>query len=180
MVKSFSNNALGRDNQQERLKTIGWIVGFTDGEGTFSVSLIKNNTTKIGWQVFPEFVITQGEKNRVTLENVKEFFKCGNIFINRRQDNHKEPLYRYCVRSIKNLTEIIVPFFSENILRTAKHNDFRLFSEIIEMINKKMHLDLKGIIKIAKIIEKMNRKVPSRFLESSETIRVNRQRDDKI
>ena len=28
-----SDNMLGADNQQERLRTVGWIVGFVDGEG---------------------------------------------------------------------------------------------------------------------------------------------------
>ena len=63
-----SKNGLSRDNQQERLKTIGWIVGFVDGEGCFSVSVFKNKTTKNGWQIFPEFVVTQGEKSISTLQ----------------------------------------------------------------------------------------------------------------
>jgi hypothetical protein len=33
---NHSNNATSADNQQERLAY--WIVGFVDGEGTFSVS----------------------------------------------------------------------------------------------------------------------------------------------
>ncbi len=52
-----SKNASGADNQQERLDW--WIVGFVDGEGTFSVSFNRNSTTSCGYQVFPEFVITQ-------------------------------------------------------------------------------------------------------------------------
>jgi len=166
-----SNNVLDKDNQQERLKTIGWIVGFVDGEGTFSVSLIRNNTTKTGWQVFPEFVVTQGAKSKKVLEDIERFFRCGNIFINRRKDNHREPLYRYCVRSVKGLTEIIIPFFQQYPLHTAKQKDFKLFSKIIGMMNRKIHFTFEGIVKIAKLIEKMNRKVPSKFLESSETIR---------
>ena len=58
-----SKKATGADNQQERLKFIGWLVGFTDGEGCFSVSIIKNKTSILGWQVYPEFVIIQGEKS---------------------------------------------------------------------------------------------------------------------
>jgi hypothetical protein len=56
-----SDNMLGADNQQERLRTVGWIVGFVDGEGCFSVT-IQKATTATGWQVFPEFVVTQGER----------------------------------------------------------------------------------------------------------------------
>src|SRR6059058_6284304 len=36
--------------------TVGWIVGFVDGEGCFSVT-IQKTTTATGWQVFPEFVV---------------------------------------------------------------------------------------------------------------------------
>ncbi|MEK7103244.1 MAG: LAGLIDADG family homing endonuclease, partial [Patescibacteria group bacterium] len=72
------------DNQQERLRFIGWIVGFTDGEGCFSISVIKNKTTSLGYQVFPEFVITQGAKSLAVLESIRDFFQCGNIYINRR------------------------------------------------------------------------------------------------
>ena len=56
-----SENMLGADNQQERLRTVGWIVGFVDGEGCFSVT-IQKATTATGWQVFPEFVVLKGRK----------------------------------------------------------------------------------------------------------------------
>ena len=159
------------DNQQERLKTIGWIVGYVDGEGCFSVSIIKNQRTKFGWQVFPEFVITQGEKSLSSLELVKDYFGCGRIFINRRRDNHKENLYRYCVRSIRDLSDKIVPFFKENKLKTAKKSDFDIFCQIIKNLSARKHFRLKGMVEIAKLTEKMNRKISSKFLESSETIR---------
>jgi hypothetical protein len=159
------------DNQQERLKTIGWIVGYVDGEGCFSVSLFRNKTTKFGWQVFPEFVVTQGEKSRKSLDFIQDFFKCGKIYVNKRYDNHNENLYRYCVRSRKDLTEKIAPFFRENQLRTAKKEDFKLFLKILEMMNKNVHQSIDGIRNISRIIEKMNRKKSSKFLESSEARR---------
>ena len=159
------------DNQQERLKTIGWIVGYVDGEGCFSVSMIRNHRTKYGWQVFPEFVITQGEKSLDSLKIVQNFFGCGRIFVNRRYDNHKENLCRYCVRPIKDLNEKIIPFFMENTLKTAKKKDFGIFTKIIGLMIKQEHFKLKGLKKIANLIQKMNRKKPSKFLESSETTR---------
>ena len=166
-----SKKAISAGNQQERLKIESWIVGFTDGEGCFSASLLKNKTSKNGWQVFPEFVITQGKKSLPALEIFKQYFKCGKIFINKRYDNHKEDLYRYCVRSIFEIKEMIIPFFRQNQLRTSKKNDFEVFSKIIDSMSDKKHLTEKGFIKIAKLIETMNRKKKSRFLESSETKR---------
>src|SRR3989338_3078513 len=175
-----SKKAISADNQQERLKTEQWIVGFTDGEGCFSVSIIKNSTTRLGWQIFPEFVITQGEKSKSSLELVKNFFHCGKIYINRRHDNHKENLCRYCVRSIREISETIIPFFQENKLRTYKEKDFIKFVKILSMMKNHQHLKIGGMKKIARLIEKMNRKVPARFLESPETKRQPRQVTRKI
>ncbi len=140
-----SNNVSGAENQQERLKICGWIVGFTDGEGCFSVSIFKNRTTKSGFQVMPEFVITQGQKSLSSLELVKNFFGCGAIYVNRRHDNHTENIYRYCVRSIKDLQEKIIPFFKENQLRTSKKEDFNLFCRAVEMVLNRQHLTAEGL-----------------------------------
>lgn len=172
-----SKKPLSADNQQERLELIGWIVGFVDGEGCFSVSLIKNKTTKFNYQVFPEFVVTQGAKSLNALKLLQDFFKCGSIVENKRRDNHKESLYKYCVRSKDDLNKVIIPFFQNYRLRTAKKKDFDKFANIITMLEAKDHLKINGMMKIAKIIEQMNRKIPSKFLESSETVRQTCQND---
>ncbi len=160
-----------RIDQQERLEIESWIVGFTDGEGCFSISIFRNSTSKSGWQVFPEFVITQGERSLPALELFEEYFECGKIFVNKRYDNHSEHLYRYCVRSIKDLQEKVIPFFREHPLRTAKQKDFEIFTKIVKMIANKQHLTQLGLRDIAREIERMNRKKKSQFLESSETTR---------
>ena len=158
-------------NQQERSKIESWIVGFTDGEGCFSVSIFRNQTARLGWQVFPVFVITQGKKSLPALETFERYFGWGKIFVNKRYDNHREHIYRYCIRNISELGDVIVPFFRKNKLRTAKQEDFEMFARIVEMMLKNQHLSLKGMQIIARKIEKMNRKVPSQFLKSSETTR---------
>lgn len=166
-MSESSENLLSADNQQEKL--IYWIVGFVDGEGTFSVSFNRNSTTNSGWQIFPEFVINQGAKSKFALEEIQNFFQCGKIYLNRRKDNHKEDLYRFCVRSAKDLKEKIVPFFSKHSLRTAKKEDFQKFISILLLMNKKKHLSKSGANQIAKIVETMNQKKKSRYLLSSET-----------
>ena len=142
-----SKNVLGADNQQERLKFIGWIVGFVDGEGCFSVSVFKNRTTKSGYQVMPEFVVTQGQKSLDSLQIIKDFFGCGAIYVNRRYDNHTENIYRYCVRSLKDLNEKIIPFFKANRLLTYKKNDFETFCKAVEMKLSNLHLQAGGLQK---------------------------------
>ena len=154
----LSKKVFGADNQQERLKIESWICGFVDGEGCFSVSVIKNKTTKFGIQIFPEFVVTQGAKSLSALKEIKDFFECGNIFVNKRYDNHNEYLYRYCIRSLKDLGTKIIPFFIRNKLRTYKNNDFLIFKKVINLMLNKKHLDNFGKNKILRLISKMNRK----------------------
>jgi len=151
-----SENVFGADNQQERLKIAYWILGFTDGEGCFSVAVIKNETTKFGKQIFPEFVVTQGERSLKALKKIKKFFGCGNIFVNRRYDNHNENLYRYCVRSLSDLDRKIIPFFKEYQLQTHKQKDFLIFERVVRMMIKKDHLTMKGRKKILNLISRMN------------------------
>ena len=166
----MGENVPSADNQQERSRTIGWVIGFVDGEGCFCVSINRNKEAKIGWQVVPEFVVTQGKKSLPALKELEKFFSCGRIFVNKRYDNHKEHLYRYCVRSLKDLREEIIPFFEDNPLRTAKKEDFSKFSEVVKLMDGRQ-LTRDGIEQIAKIAQTMNRKKPARFLKSSETIR---------
>lgn len=146
-----SKNASNADNQQERLKMSSWIVGFVDGEGCFSVSVFKNRTSKSGFQVMPEFVVTQGAKSLSVLEEIKNFFQCGSIYINRRYDNHKENIYRFCVRSFKDLDEKIIPFFKQNQLKTQKIKDFELFCKVVVMIKNRQHLTTEGLESIRQL-----------------------------
>ena len=152
------NNASSADNQQERLTIASWIVGFVDGEGSFLVSIFRNKTTKLGWQVFPEFIVTQGAKSVHVLEGIKRFFDCGNVFINRRSDNHHEHLYRFCVRSMKDLREKIIPFFEGYQLRTAKREDFKKFKQVLMLMEKGTHCTKAGLTRIRSIASTMNRK----------------------
>jgi len=147
------------DNQQERLRLIGWISGFTDGEGCFAISIFRNKTTSLGYQVFPEFVITQGEKSKNSLLLFQKFFDCGKIYINRRHDNHRENIYRYCVRSVDDLTRIIIPFFRRNELKTGKKQDFQVFVKALEIISQQKHLTTKGFQQIVKLKARSNRKI---------------------
>jgi hypothetical protein len=120
----------------------------------------------------PEFILSQGKKSLNSLLLVKKFFKCGRISVNHRHDNHREDLYRYCVKSQKELNKTIIPFFRENKLKTSKNEDFKIFSSVLELMKKKEHLTTEGVNKILGIISAMNTKKKRLLtLESSETIR---------
>ncbi len=157
---------MSADNQQERLDA-SWIVGFTDGEGCFHISLNRIPKMSLGWQVLPEFRIVQHEKDESVLFQIKEYFKFGDVKINRKDHHRTRKEFR--VRGLENLNKI-VKFFEENKLKTSKKKDFEIFAKVIQLMNNKEHLNKKGLDKIAKLISEMNRKLKSKYLESSETI----------
>ena len=100
-----SDNVTGAENQQERLIEFrGWVIGFVDGEGCFSVGFVRQHDRagrrgyRTGYQVTHEFVVTQGERSLACLHELREFFGVGQVIINKRYDNHREHLHRYVVR----------------------------------------------------------------------------------
>jgi LAGLIDADG endonuclease len=159
-----SDNLTGAENQQERLTAIGWVVGFVDGEGCFSCPIYRCHKMTLGWQVRPEFAVVQGASSRDVLEELVQFFGCGKVFRNRRHDNHREDLFRYCVQRIGDLRGSIVPFFEQYPLRTAKVQNFRKFAGIVELMGDGRHLTVSGLMQIAGIAETMNHRKPSEVL----------------
>jgi hypothetical protein len=159
-----SDNPPGAENQQERLTTAGWVVGFVDGEGCFSCSIYRCHKMTLGWQVRPSFDVVQGESSRDALEELVRFFGCGRIYRNRRRDNHREDLLRYNVYRFEDLRTKIVPFFRENPLRTSKRENFAKFVRIIGLMELRRHLSVEGIIEIAEITQTMNHRKPSKAL----------------
>jgi hypothetical protein len=167
-----SDNPSGADNQQERPESVAWwVVGFVDGEGCFGVSIVRNSTCRLGWQVQPEFSVTQGERSLESLELLRRFFRCGTVIRNGRHDNHREAMYRFSIRRGTDLRQRVVPFFESHPLRTAKGEEFRRFVTILGWMDLGMHLNDQGLIKIARTVEMMNHRKASRYLESSEAIR---------
>ena len=154
----MSNKVSRADNQQERLAFIGWILGFVDGEGCFTISFFTHSKSRLRlkWQVFPEFVISQGARSKTALEDIQKFFGCGALYQNKRYDNHHEHMMKYVVRNREDLLERVIPFFENHSLKTAKKNDFRIFAKVVRMMIEGKHLKEKGLEKIRQMVMKMN------------------------
>ena len=83
------DNPTGADNQQERPGVEQWAVGFVDGEGCFSISVVRNPGCRLGWQLQHEFSVTQASSSRVALELLQQVFGCGTIIEQLRTDDHR-------------------------------------------------------------------------------------------
>jgi hypothetical protein len=157
----------GAENQQERLTEFrGWVIGFVDGEGCFSIGFVRQSSRagrvgyRTGYQVTPRFTVTQGVQSVLCLEELKEFFGVGRIYINQRHDNHRENLGQYIVADRTQLAESIIPFFRRYPLRTAKRSDFDKFARCVELMDEGRHLTPAGLADIVEIAETMNRRKP--------------------
>ena len=165
-----SENPVGADNQQERLIRIGWVVGFVDGEGCFSIGFIRQPSRegrcgyKTGFQVAHEFAVTQGEQRLSCLADLQAVFGVGKLVPNRRYDDHREHLYRYVVRKRSDLLETIIPFFQRYPMHSTRQANFEKFVLCLELIESGRHLTREGLVEIAEITQTMNRRKPRRDL----------------
>ena len=94
------------------------------------------------------------------LEELKEFFGVGYVYGNQRHDNHREHMKQYVVSDRRDLIDVIVSFFQEHPLRSAKRQDFEKFARVLRMIDDGLHLTCEGLVQIAEVTETMNRRKP--------------------
>jgi hypothetical protein len=161
-----SDNLDGAENQQERLRQEGWVIGFVDGEGCFSIGLVRQSGGpgrcgyRTGYQVSHELAVTQGAQSVSCLHELWSFFGVGQVLQNRRYDNHKEHLYRYAVRRRADLLSVIIPFFREHPMHSTKQRNFEKFARCVEMMAAGRHLSFEGLADIVEIMQTMNRQKP--------------------
>ena len=168
---------MSADNQQERLDS--YISGYVDGEGSFHVAIQKVKHVRFGYQLLPEFHISQNLDYAKTLSVIQKRFGCGYIKPNHAKSK-TDKSWVFVVRNRKDLLYRIIPFFTRYPLLSPKHQDFRKFGLIVKAMDKKLHFTKAGFIKLLRIAFSMNRKGQYRKkniteviknLESSTTIR---------
>ena len=126
-----------------------YIAGFTDGEGSFNVSIKKRLDYKESWKLTASFNISQ--KDRVILAWIKHILGCGML------RERKDGVVYYEVTNITSLHDVIIPFFNMYGFRSAyKKNSFRIFSEIVEIMYANGHLTNEGFRKVLELREKLN------------------------
>lgn len=94
----------------------------------------------------PSFSISQHKRSKEILLKIKKYFGVGRIRFCKSDAN-----YKYEVRSINDLTKVIIPHFQKYPLLTQKNRDFEIFVDICKMVSKGLHLNSSHL---AEIIEK--------------------------
>jgi hypothetical protein len=117
-----------------------FIVGFSDGEASFFVSIFKNKEYRLRWQVQAIFSITLHAKDLPLLKQIQSFFGVGTIIISKTTTS---VIYR--VADLKQLIEVIIPFFDKYPLLSQKRADFELFKTVVDLMAHKEHMTIEGL-----------------------------------
>lgn len=131
------------------LKIGYYIAGFTDGEGSFNVSVKKRLDYTDQWKLTASFNISQ--KDRVILAQIKHVLGCGTL--RERPDG----VVYYEVTNVRSLQEKIIPFFERfGFLSANKKRNFSIFRKIVEAMYNNEHLTKVGFMRIMQLRETLN------------------------
>jgi len=127
-----------------------YLAGFVDGEGSFMVVVRKRDDYKIPWKISVCFNVSQ--KDRVILTLFKRYLQCGTLRM--REDG----IWYYEVNNLRAIVENVIPFFEKfRFLSSKKKNDFRVFKQIVKILENNEHLTEDGIKKILSLRKKLNK-----------------------
>lgn len=119
---------------------IHWLVGFTDAEANFNISLkgLKDNTYN---SLNLTFQIGLHIDDLQVLEYIKDKLNCGSISKSGDRCN-------YFVNDQKSLINVILPIFNFLELKSSKYFQYLIFEKAVNMLINKEHLTPKGRLKI--------------------------------
>ena len=120
--KSYNINITKQTLKENKEIFYQWLVGFTDGDGTFSIAHQNGN-----WSL--AFKLSQHEYNMRLLYFIKSQLKVGNI-----NKETKTNMVNYRIRDRKILAEHIFPVFDKYPLLTSKYFDYLKFKEAYKIL----------------------------------------------
>lgn len=130
---------------------IAWfLTGFADGEGSFQLSIVKNNKYNLGYSAQLYFQIHIHKKDRALLELFKLKWGVGNL-----KDKGPDAVC-FTVTGINNI-KVVIDHFDKYPLITQKWGDFELFKRAFYIIESKKHLMVEGLKKLISIRATVNK-----------------------
>lgn len=127
-----------------------FLAGFTEGEGSFNVSLRKKDDYAVKWQVVMSFNVSQ--KDPSLLKLLQTTLSCGIIKVRKRDE-----LFSFDVTNPGDVIFKVIPFFQKYPLfsKTKKAN-FHVFCRIAKIMESGGHKTITGLHKIVRLRENLN------------------------
>ncbi len=129
-----------------------WVwSGLIDGEGSFTIIIVKDKNRKLGWRIEAKFQLGLHSKDYDVLSQLQQYLGgIGAIYL-----KGKRVVANYSVYSINDLNKLILHLDKYPLL-TQKAADFLLFKQVVELMNNKVHLTVEGLNQIVNIKASMN------------------------
>jgi len=133
-----------------------WLGGFTEGEGSLSISIVKFDKAPHGIFLQPEFNVAQHYNGITILKSFKVLF-------NNKGQLHKksgsDKVWVYSLKGIKNLNELIIPFFLSFVVPYFSkycEKEFNKYLFILNKLKEKSKYEKNEFISIIKLIYNLN------------------------
>lgn len=135
-----------------------YIVGLTDGEGSFTVYLLppKKEHGSVSYRVQCRYYIKMREDELPLLEKVHTFWGCGKIYFQREYRKNQRNNYRFEIFNYELLKKVVVPFFQRHPLESKRIKDFQIFCKVLDLAIAKAHHAKDGLAKIARLKSQMH------------------------
>ncbi|MBU1137012.1 LAGLIDADG family homing endonuclease [Patescibacteria group bacterium] len=137
-----------------------YVVGLTDGEGSFNVFLNTSLKNTQYCRVEFHYYLKLKEDDLSLLKKLKKHLNCGFIYFQKdKRVNHKN-CYRYEVSSLRDIDNIIIPFFKKNrLISISRKKDFDLFCKIFKIVagKKGKHISEEELRRIRKLKSEMHK-----------------------
>lgn len=135
-----------------------YIVGLTDGEGSFTVFLRppSKKDGSVHYRVLCRYYIKLREDDLPLLKKVQSFWGCGKIYFQREYRPNQRNGYRFEIFDWDTLKKKVIPFFNKHPLQSKRVKDFKFFCKILNLAVRKAHHTEKGIARIQQLKSQMH------------------------
>lgn len=128
-----------------------WLVGFSDGDGTFYFAQTRKNVWSFSFQ------IAQSSYNLRVLYFIKSELRFGRINVD---EKNKMAVFR--IRNRSHLVDQIIPIFDKHPLLTSKHFKYECFKEAL-LISQNSELPLEEKNSLISTIKTKSMSVPETY-----------------
>jgi hypothetical protein len=149
LTKQLNNRSLSTLVTQPKINP-WFITEFSDAEASFIISMYRDEKSKTGWRVTPNFSIHIHIKDIILLESIRNTLGVGKV----RKNSSSSVVFR--VDNIQEI-QVIVDHFTRYPLIGFKVSDFLLFKQCYDLIKQKQHLTQEGLRKIVALKCNLNK-----------------------
>lgn len=160
LAGKISTNTEAHEGLAEESLHSWFITGFTDAEGCFRISLVKDLRNRLGWKIQAFFLINLHLKDLDLLKQIQVYFGGIGAVTCSKDKCH------YVVSSLSQISNTIIPHFDKYPLISQKQGDYLLFKDVVSRMLNKEHLTREGLEQIVAIKASLNLGLPEKIKQA--------------